>query len=121
MLVLSLLDGPAGGSTYPPVLSPVFYVVATELQTYCVDAINVYRTTNPNFSNGQHRNLPQNLYSMKNPDTSFLQCMNEKALSDLKYAKSEVCFSSACGCKNKWENYATWLEPLKEALGDSVE
>jgi len=78
-----------------------------ELQTYCVDAINNYRTTNPNFSDGTFRQLDENLHLMKNPDTSFLQCMNEKALSDLKYAESEVCFGSPCGCKNSWSG-AAW-------------
>lgn len=72
-----------------------------ELQKYCVSAINVYRAGGVPFSDGRVRDHGT-LAPLKNPETPMLQCLNEKALSDLKHSQDgngcgHYTFSESCG------------------------
>eukprot|EP00930_Biecheleria_cincta_P073211 TRINITY_DN60525_c0_g1_i1.p1 TRINITY_DN60525_c0_g1~~TRINITY_DN60525_c0_g1_i1.p1 ORF type:complete len:744 (+),score=105.99 TRINITY_DN60525_c0_g1_i1:161-2233(+) len=72
-----------------------------ELQKYCVSAINVYRAGGVRFGDGRMRDHGT-LAPLKNPGTPMLQCLNEKALSDLKHAQDgngcgHYTFSESCG------------------------
>uniref|UniRef100_A0A7S0AW55 Uncharacterized protein n=1 Tax=Pyrodinium bahamense TaxID=73915 RepID=A0A7S0AW55_9DINO len=79
---------PSGGAKLGSQMSPCDL---HELQDYCVSKINEYRAGKP-FSDGRTRNHGSKK-PLRNPNTPYLQCMNQKALSDLKYAKS----GAGCG------------------------
>jgi len=71
-----------------------------QLQQDCINQINVYRGGHP-FSDGRSRNHGQ-LTALQSAPTGFAKCMNEKALSDLRYAvhQNRGCghFTSSLDC-----------------------
>lgn len=75
---------PAGGAKLGSALSTCELY---ELQKYCISKINTYRTGTVKFGDGRAAPFTAKT-PLTNPDTPMLQCLNQKAVSDLIYANS---------------------------------
>lgn len=83
---------PAG---YRPLASNMTVCELYQLQQYCVTFINTFRAGKP-FSDGRSRDHGT-IAPLALLDTPFLQCHNEKSLSDLVFASTAGCAHSTAG------------------------